>query len=240
MSQKPPIAPERAAGDNLSPAQKEQMKRKAARRGQAPRDRRGLWAALTIAVIAVVLIGGAIVIDTGQQQQRLAPRQTAEARVEDSVSEPITSTLANDIPGVQAFKVEQGHTIAKVSYPQMPPPGGTHNPEWQNCGIYDTPVDAVNGVHSMEHGASWIAYRPDVGPSAIENLRGLVRGRPYTLLSPMQEASAPIVAAAWGLRLEVTDANDPRLAQFISTFTNGPQTPELGAACTGAKGQPIE
>jgi hypothetical protein len=240
MSQKPPIAPERAAGDNLSPAQKEQQRRKAAKRGQAPRDRRGLWAALAIAVIAIVLIGGAIVIDTGQQQQRLAPQQTAEARVEEGVSEPITSTLASEIPGVQAFKVEQGHTVAKVDYSQMPPPGGIHNPEWQNCGIYDAPIAAINAAHSQEHGAVWIAYKPDVGPAAIESLRGLVRGIPYTLLSPMPDASAPIVASAWGLRLEATDSNDPRLAQFVTKFANGPQAPEMGASCSGAKGQPIE
>lgn len=240
MSQKPPIPHDKAAGDNLSPAQIELMKRKAAKRGRATRDRRGLWASLAIAVIAVVLIGGAILIDSGQQQQRLAPQQTAEARIEKGVSEPITSTLASEIPGVEAFKVDQGHTVAKIDYSQMPPPGGIHNPEWQNCGIYDAPVQAINAAHSLEHGAVWIAYKPDVAPAAIESLRGLVRGMPYTLLSPMPEASAPIVAAAWGLRLEATDASDPRLAQFVTKFANGPQAPELGASCSGAKGQPVE
>ena len=226
--------------NSLSPAQQELAKRKAAKRGQLPPDRRGLWIALTIAAIVIVLIGGAIVIDNNQQQQRLAPQQTAEARVEKSASQPITSTVTSEIAGVQAFQVEAGHTVAKVDYPQMPPVGGIHSGEWQNCGIYDTPVDAVNGVHSMEHGATWIAYKPEVGTEAIEKLRGLVRGKPYTLLSPMPEASGPIVAAAWGFRLELADANDPRLAQFISKFTNGPQTPEPGAPCSGAKGQPIE
>ena len=236
MKQKPPLP----SDDNLSPAQKELAQRKAMKRGQAPPDRRGLWIGLTIAAIAVVLIGGAIVIDNGQQQQRLAPQQTAEARVEKVVSEPITSTVTSEIAGVQAFKVDQGHTPSKVDYPQMPPAGGLHNVEWQNCGIYDTPVEVVNGVHSMEHGAVWVAYKPDVGAEAIEKLRGLVRGKTYTLLSPMQEASAPIVAAAWGFRLELNDANDPRLLQFLSKFINGPQTPEPGATCAGAKGQPIQ
>lgn len=226
--------------ENLSPAQKELARRKAMKRGEAAPDRRGLWVALSVAAIAVVLIGGAIVIDNGQQQQRLAPQQTAEARVEKVTSEPITSVVTSEITGVQAFKVDQGHTVSKVDYPQMPPPGGLHSAEWQNCGIYDTPVDAVNGVHSLEHGAVWIAYKPDVGAEAIEKLRGLVRGKTYTLLSPMQEANAPIVAVAWGFRLELTDANDPRLPQFMSKFINGPQTPEPGAACTGAKGRPIE
>ena len=92
----------------------------------------------------------------------------------------------------------------------------------------------------MEHGATWIAYKPEVGAATIEKLRGLVRGKTYTLLSPMQEASAPIVAAAWGFRLELTDANDPRLPQFLSKYVNGPQTPEPGATCSGAKGLPVE
>lgn len=236
MKQKSTQIPE----DQLSPAQKERMRQKALRRGEIKSNPHTLWVALGTAAAVILIVGGAIAIDSNQRQERIAPQQTAEARVEKSASQPITSTVTSEIAGVQAFQVEAGHTVAKVDYPQMPPVGGIHSGEWQNCGIYDTPVDAVNGVHSMEHGATWIAYKPEVGTEAIEKLRGLVRGKPYTLLSPMPEASGPIVAAAWGFRLELADANDPRLAQFISKFTNGPQTPEPGAPCSGAKGQPIE
>ncbi len=235
MNQKSP----KSTNDNLSPAQREMARRKAMRHGNQPPDRRGLWMMLTIGVFAIIIVGGAIVIDNRQSQQRLAPQQTAEAFVQQGSSQQITSTLASEILGLQAFSVEQGHTPSKVNYPQMPPAGGVHNPVWQNCGIYDAPIEAINAVHSMEHGATWVVYRPDIGQPEIDALRSLVRGRPYTLLSPMADASAPVVAAAWGFRLELTNTNDPRLAQFVSKFTNGPQTPEPGASCSGAKGQPL-
>src|SRR5207253_2726978 len=76
--------------------------------------------------------------------------------------------------GVQTFDVShRNHTLSAVSYPQSPPVGGPHSPIWQNCGFYTTPIANVNGVHSMEHGAVWITFRPDLKPSEVAVLRVL-------------------------------------------------------------------
>ncbi len=128
-----------------------------------------------------------------------------------------------------------------VSYPNtgLPPVGGTHNPTWMNCGIYDTPVRTELAVHSLEHGSVWVTYQPELPADQVQQLRDLVRGKDHVLLSPFPGLKSPVVATAWGLQLELPDTSDSRLAAFIRNYENGPQTPEPGAACSGGVGQPI-
>lgn len=127
-----------------------------------------------------------------------------------------------------------------MTYPQNPPVGGIHNAAWQNCGVYDQPIANENGVHSLEHGAVWIAYRPDLPTEQVAQLRALVRGRTYTLLAPYEGLPAPIVAMAWGAQLSLESGSDPRLLQFMTAYIQGPQTPEPGASCSGAIGTPMQ
>ena len=132
------------------------------------------------------------------------------------------------------------HVNGTVNYAQSPPVGGEHAPQWQNCGIYDAPVRNELAVHSLEHGAVWITYRPDLPPDQVEQLQGLVRGRSYTLLSPFPELDVPVAASAWGVQLKVDSPADERLARFIAKYRQGPQTPEPGAACVGGIGTPTD
>jgi hypothetical protein len=126
------------------------------------------------------------------------------------------------------------HTTSPVRYPQTPPVGGDHNPVWANCGFYPQPIPAEKGVHSMEHGAVWITYRPDLAPNQISSLSDLARGTTYMLVSPWADGlPSPVVASAWGKQLALPSADDPKLAEFVRAFRAGPQTPEPGAACTG-------
>lgn len=95
-------------------------------------------------------------------------------------------------------------------------------------------------MHSLEHGAVWISYNPNLIEAEIITLREAVRDHPYTLLAPARYGalSAPVVAVAWGTRLNLPSASDPRLVRFIARYANGPQSPEPGAACTGGIGTP--
>ena len=47
---------------------------------------------------------------------------------------------------------------------------------------------------------------------------------------------SPVVATAWGRQLAQDSVDLPRLSAFVDTFAQGPQTPELGAPCTGGMG----
>ncbi|MBV9452505.1 MAG: DUF3105 domain-containing protein [Rubrobacter sp.] len=141
--------------------------------------------------------------------------------------------------GVESFSnLSRNHTTNPVSYPQSPPVGGDHNPVWQNCGFYDKPIQNENGVHSLEHGAVWITYQPDLPSEQVDTLRKLAQSQDYILVSPYPDLPAPVVASAWGKQLQLDSTNDPRLEQFVSAFRLGPQTQEPGAPCTAGIGEP--
>ena len=122
---------------------------------------------------------------------------------------------------------------------EVPPAGGEHFNVWQNCGIYAEPVQTGNAVHSMEHGALWITYQPDLPNDQVQELGQLVRNQTFLLLSPFPEQRSPIVLTAWGFQLEVDSAEDGRIEQFIERYRLGPTTPELGGACTQGVGVPL-
>jgi len=125
------------------------------------------------------------------------------------------------------------HTQSDVDYEQTPPVGGEHNDVWQNEGFYEEPVRDENAVHTLEHGAVWITYSPDLPQDQKDQIRDLVEGQTCMLASPHPDLPAPIVASAWGKQLTLESADDPALEQFVRAYRLGPQTPEVGAACTG-------
>jgi putative peptide zinc metalloprotease protein len=141
--------------------------------------------------------------------------------------------------GVRSFEVAgSAHVQTPVSYPQTPPVGGNHAPVWQNCGFYEEPVADENAVHSLEHGAVWIAYRSDLPEEQIESVRRLAQRQNYVLASPYPDLSSPVMVSAWGRQLRLEGADDPRLDQFVRAFRLGPQAPESGGPCTGGTGAP--
>jgi hypothetical protein len=122
----------------------------------------------------------------------------------------------------------------------IPPPGGVHRPEWQNCGVYEEPIAVEYALHSLEHGAVWIAYNPDaLSDEQVADLRDKFLGQSYYLLSPYPGLRSPLVATAWGFQLEVNDASDERIDEFVERYRLGPTTPERGGACTGGVGEPL-
>ena len=156
--------------------------------------------------------------------------------------------LAAPIDGLEEYEIEdRSHVTGTVEYEQTPPVGGPHAdvPLWQNCGVYDAPVGNENAVHSLEHGAVWITYQPDLPADQVETLRDIVSDlesteRNYVLLSPFEDLPAPVVASSWGQQVVLDGADDERLPQFLHQFIRGPKTPEPGAACSSGVGEPIE
>jgi hypothetical protein len=126
------------------------------------------------------------------------------------------------------------HMAGKIEYKELPPLGGPHNVAWQNCASYDVPIHNEHAVHSLEHGAVWITYRPDLPADQVQALRN-VAVDDYILLSPYPGLPAAVVASAWNHQIRLDGASDPRLPAFIARYKNNPQnTPEFGASCFGA------
>jgi hypothetical protein len=144
------------------------------------------------------------------------------------------AAASKPIDGVQSFSgLSRNHTTSEVPYPQNPPVGGDHSPVWANCGAYTHAVNNWEAVHSMEHGAVWVTYQPDLPLPQIDALTAEAVSHPYELLSPYPGLPSPVVASAWGKQLKMNSANDPRLSLFLQKYLQGPQTPEPGAPCTG-------
>ncbi|CAN5408832.1 hypothetical protein BH23ACT6_BH23ACT6_18430 [soil metagenome] len=137
----------------------------------------------------------------------------------------LSAVVEYDDPG-------RDHVTEAVQYEQDPPAGGDHNQAWWNCGIYTDPIPAYHAVHSLEHGAVWLTYQPDISDQDREKLVELA-DQEFMLLSPNETQSSPVVATAWGYQLTADSAEDERLPLFISEYRQGPQTPEPGATCTG-------
>lgn len=130
------------------------------------------------------------------------------------------------------------HTEAVVDYEQSPPAGGEHSPVWQNSGFYEEPVRSETAVHTLEHGAVWITYQPDLPQEQKNALMELVEGQTCMLASPYPGLDSPVVTSAWGKQLRLEDADSADLERFVRAYRQGPQTPEPGAACTGGTADP--
>jgi Protein of unknown function (DUF3105) len=147
------------------------------------------------------------------------------------------------LTGVKAFKYTGSHKDGRLSYTENPPTGGVHNPSYQNCGIYDTQIALENAVHSLEHGAVWITYQPDLAADQVTKIREYAKGQTYMLVSPYQYGALdkPIYVVAWNHSMGVDKADDKRIASFIKKYKNvADNTPEFGAACTAGIGNPIQ
>lgn len=189
----------------------ERQERKAAQREAAQRSKRRT-ALFWRAVLVVVVLGAGAVLYGHIRKGRLLDAVTS-------------ATYAGGM-----------HVAGPISYKENPPVGGPHNIVWQNCGIYDAPIHNEHAVHSMEHGAVWITYRPGLPPDQVQMLK-TVASDDFMLLSPYPGLPAPVVASAWNHQITLDGASDPRLQAFIDEYkTNPATTPEFGASCAGGIG----
>jgi hypothetical protein len=178
-------------------------------------------------VITVALLAGC------SSSQDTAPTTLAVA---SATSVP---AAAADLSAVVTFgELSRNHVNTSVQYPQNPPVGGDHSPAWANCGVYREVVPNELAVHSLEHGAVWIAYDPTISEADRDLVEALAEGQSHVLVSPVEGLSPQVVATAWSTQLPLEGATDPRLPLFIKEYQQGPQTPEPGAVCSGAIGTP--
>lgn len=114
------------------------------------------------------------------------------------------------IEGVQIFSnLKRGQTTQPVTYAQSPLVGGQHHPTWQTCGMYTQPITYENAVDTLEHGAIWITYQPDLPGEEVQKLQTLTQQSGYRLLSPFLGLPSPIVASAKGYQIQFEQADDP-------------------------------
>ncbi len=205
---------------------------------------------LTIGAVAVVLAlaAGIFVVVLNQTrakdqaQEELAPWVPSEQNPDPSTgiegifvgaSTPATA----DTPATYIDYKSALHITAdqRVAYNRFPPVGGPHDGTWANCNgvVYPTAVRNENMVHTLEHGAVWIAYNPDtISPADLTTLTGLVEGQPFLSLAPYPGLDSTISLQAWAHQLKLDSASDPRVQQFITALRQNRWVyPETGATC---------
>jgi hypothetical protein len=97
------------------------------------------------------------------------------------------------------------------------------------------PIPNDTGVQMIEQGIVWIAYRPDLPGDEVQQLRELVRGRKYILLSPEPPEAAlsnAVVATSRESQYKADRVNHQALTRFLDQFAIGPQSSAPGAPCT--------
>jgi hypothetical protein len=158
----------------------------------------------------------------------------ANNRQEDTAQAPPD----NPPEGVRTYPATTNRNVEPpISYEQDPPTNGDHAPYWQRCGFYSSPIENEAAVHSMDHGAVWITYRPDLPSDQVDTLRRLAQEQ-YVLVSPYPDLYAPVVATAWRNQLELTGADDPRLRRFVDQFRVSETAPRSGNGCENGSGEP--
>ena len=214
--------------ENLTIKQQREKRRAekvAALKAKQKKEKRGRVLAIVLSVTAVVAVLGIVITVVVTNATR------------PPVQAPLTASerAAIEIEGEETFTgIDPTHTTDPVQYDVIPPAGGPHNPSWLNCGIYEEEQPLEYAVHSLEHGAVWLAYDPEqVDEATIDALRTLAPDR-HAIVSPIAGLESPIIASAWGARLQTDDPADERLQQFIDKYWLSPAAPEPNGLCSNA------
>ena len=118
------------------------------------------------------------------------------------------------------------HTEAPVEYDSTPPTHGPHASQPAPCGVHPEPIPDASQVHSLEHGAVGIQYRPDdveiADIRAIERLVGQFDSGVFS--APYPDMDGPLVVSSWGELMELEELDLPAIRQYISEFRGeGPE-----------------
>ena len=123
------------------------------------------------------------------------------------------------------------------TYDMTPPAGGDHLSVWQTCdgSVYDGPIADGNAVHSLEHGAVWLTYDPElVDEAQVASLAEKIEGRDYSLMSPYPGQGVVVSLQSWGNQYQTDDAADPKIDQYLDVYIlNEAFNPEAMATCSG-------
>ena len=169
----------------------------------------------------------------------IGPKEIVNMLPADGKKPDAPQALPEDPPGgIEVYPATTNRTVeGPIEYDRNPPTNGNHAQLWQNCGFYGEPIQDRHAVHSMDHGVVWITYRPDLPQQQLETLRSYSNEN-YVIVSPYPGQDAPVTVTSWRVQLELVDADDPRLDQFVNEFKVSELAPLSGNRCTLGVGDP--
>lgn len=162
--------------------ERERLERKAARR-----SRNRTMGLVLVAIAVVGAIGGVVLLQPGDSA---ASADTPDALLQEAASaagaasctdvltiDPYGGVSDPNDPGyIDQVHIGSGDFLtgpALSTYPSIPPTSGPHAPIPPGpiaAGIYDSPPDIYRAIHSLEHGATIVWYRPGTSQAALDRL----------------------------------------------------------------------
>jgi hypothetical protein len=126
-------------------------------------------------------------------------------------------------------------------YETSPPVAGPHDPSPAACGTHGEPIEDRFFVHTLEHGAVAVLYRPDLDPADIETIEDIVgRYDDHTLSAPYPGMEDPIVVASWSRKMPLADVDEAAIERYIETFRTSAPAPEPTQECDNTEDESFE
>ena len=119
------------------------------------------------------------------------------------------------------------HTDGAITYPADPPVSGEHRPTPADCGVYSEQIPNENMVHTLEHGAVGVLYKPDADKEEIAKIEELVRSyESHVFSEPYPNLEDPYTVVAWAHLMRLDDFDQPAIKEFIDFFREAGDSPE--------------
>ena len=132
------------------------------------------------------------------------------------------------------------HVDGTVAYPMVPPVSGEHASVPAPCGVYGQAIPNENMVHTLEHGAVGILFKPDIEEDVVGQIEDLVRSYDSHVFSaPFDALETPITVIAWAHSMKLETYDEVAIKGFIDAFRQGGDAPESYQECPNDEDTPF-
>ena len=129
-------------------------------------------------------------------------------------------------------------------YETSPPVAGPHRNAIP-CGTYSAPVPDEDMIHSLEHGAVYGLYSPELPVEQVRQLEGLAAKEGWTqnfLVAPYENEMPEgtlISIGSWGFRMDLDEFDEDAIVGYYDEF-EGTRTAEAGVGCANESDDTFE
>jgi hypothetical protein len=230
------------AGGGANPERREQ--KEAVRRQKERQLRRiqrnDMLKKVGVAALVIAIVGGGIYYISSQRSEANSEVEALLARAGEAKEAAGCSDI-EVIPPMGATETEDSAHVEQMpplsQYNSTPPASGPHDSSTEQAGVYqESPAVLGSVLHSMEHGAVVVWYRPgeQSGAEFAEIEDFVERNQDHVILAPYEypdegtEGGLPkgvnMSLTAWHHQQTCEELSLPVIAQFMSEY----RTPTLG------------